>query len=94
MAPDLARRYRVRALDQRGHCDSAHTASYAIDEFVGDVDAFLGLLRHELVALVRGGKTAVLPRETAERMVSVLPRAEIAEIADLATPSPLTNRRS
>ncbi len=32
--------------------------------------------------LVRGGKTAVLPRETAERMVASLPDAELAEVPD------------
>ncbi len=32
--------------------------------------------------LVRGGKTLVLPREVAERMVSAIPHADLAEVAD------------
>jgi pimeloyl-ACP methyl ester carboxylesterase len=34
------------------------------------------------VLLVRGGKTLVLPREIAERMIAAMPHGELVEVAE------------
>jgi pimeloyl-ACP methyl ester carboxylesterase len=62
MAPQLAERYHVLALDQRGHGDSGHTATYTTDDFVGDIEAIRkvwGLDRFILVGLSMGGHNAM-----------------------------------
>lgn len=41
IAEALAPKWRVVSLDQRGHGDSDHAADYAIDAFIGDIDALL-----------------------------------------------------
>lgn len=60
----LAGRFRVLALDQRGHGDSdpAHDADYSDAALLGDLEAFvdaLGLARVSLVALSLGGRVAI-----------------------------------
>ena len=62
MAPQLAERFHVFALDQRGHCDSGYTASYATAEFVDDLDALArvwGIERFVLMGLSMGGHNAM-----------------------------------
>ena len=44
LAEALAPDYRVIALDQRGHGDSSHAATYAREDFLGDIEALLALL--------------------------------------------------
>ena len=60
----LATRYRVLALDQRGHGDSdpAPDTNYSDAALLGDLEAFaeaLGLERISLVALSLGGRVAI-----------------------------------
>jgi pimeloyl-ACP methyl ester carboxylesterase len=64
VAPDLARDHHVLALDQRGHGDTdwAPAGSYAREDFVADVRAFLddrGWPGATLVALSLGGLNAI-----------------------------------
>lgn len=62
MGPELAASFRVIALDQRGHGDSPHTATYATADFVGDAEAFragLGVDRFVLMGLSMGGHNAM-----------------------------------
>src|SRR5436853_7236675 len=64
-ARDLARDYRVLALDQRGHGDTgpAPGDSYATDDYVGDVERFaaaLGLGRFVLVGMSMGGRNGIV----------------------------------
>ncbi|MDP9238893.1 MAG: alpha/beta hydrolase [Chloroflexota bacterium] len=62
MAPALAERFHVVALDQRGHGDSEHAATYGTGDFVEDVEAFaehLGLRRFVLMGLSMGGHNAM-----------------------------------
>lgn len=62
MAPQLAERYRVLALDERGHGDSAHTATYTTADFVADIEAMRqvwGIERFVLVGLSMGGHNAM-----------------------------------
>ena len=60
-APALRERYRVLALDQRGHGESEWAADYGTDAMVADVEAFRRALRLERVALLghsMGGRIA------------------------------------
>jgi pimeloyl-ACP methyl ester carboxylesterase len=62
MAPSLSRRYRLFALDQRGHGDTSHTASYTTQEFVDDLEAMRqhwGIKRFVLMGLSMGGHNAM-----------------------------------
>ena len=57
----LAEHYRVYALDQRGHGESAWTDDYSSEAMVRDVAAFVGALRlarFDLVGLSMGGRNA------------------------------------
>ncbi len=61
-ARPMARHFRVVALDQRGHGDSAWTDDYRGEAMVADVDAFvrqLGLKRFVLLGLSMGGRNAL-----------------------------------
>jgi esterase len=64
VAPDLARDHHVLALDQRGHGDSdwAPGGAYHIEDFVGDIVAFLDDRRWPaatLIALSMGGLNSI-----------------------------------
>jgi esterase len=62
VAPDLARRHHVLALDQRGHGDSDWAPRYDRDAFVGDIAAVLdahGWEAATLVAMSLGGLNAI-----------------------------------
>ena len=83
----LAERYRVLALDQRGHGDTdpAPDGDYGDDALLGDLVAFadaLGLGRLALVALSLGGRVAInfagCHPDRAERLVVVDIGPEIA----------------
>jgi len=85
----LADRYRVLALDQRGHgdTDSAPDGDYSDDALLGDLVAFtdaLGLGRCTLVALSLGGRVAINFAGThpgrVERLVIVDIGPEIAPV--------------
>ncbi|MFC5747464.1 alpha/beta fold hydrolase [Actinomadura rugatobispora] len=69
VAPILARRHRVLALDWRGHGeDRAHDGDFTIDEMAGDIVAFvdaLGLDQVYTVSSSHGGWAAV---EAAQRL--------------------------
>ncbi len=61
-ARSVAPSFRVLALDQRGHGDSAWTDDYGTQAMVDDVDAFtreLGLKRFVLLGLSMGGRNAI-----------------------------------
>src|SRR6266566_7713976 len=63
-AAGLASRYRVLALDQRGHGDSDPPldGDYTVATMAGDLAAFLdalGLARVSIVALSMGGRVAI-----------------------------------
>lgn len=61
-ARPMARRFRVVAVDQRGHGDSAWTDDYSGEAMVADVDAFvrqLGLRSFVLLGLSMGGLNAL-----------------------------------
>src|SRR5262249_54200887 len=71
-------RYRVLALDQRGHGESEWTDDYSGERMVEDVDAFvrtLGLKRFVLLGLSMGGRNAytyaALHPEEVERLIIV-----------------------
>jgi pimeloyl-ACP methyl ester carboxylesterase len=54
-------RYRVLALDQRGHGESDWATEYSVESMVSDVDAFvraLGLKQFALLGLSMGGRNA------------------------------------
>ena len=60
-AAAMQQKYRVLALDQRGHGESAWTDDYSGDAMVSDMDAFqraLGLKRFVLLGLSMGGRCA------------------------------------
>lgn len=62
MAPALAERYHVFALDQRGHGHSGHAPTYDTQDFVDDLEAFVGavgLERFVLMGLSMGGHNAM-----------------------------------
>jgi esterase len=52
LAEALAPDYRVIALDQRGHGDSSHAATYTRAEYLGDIEALLALLDLPQVVLL------------------------------------------
>jgi esterase len=52
VAQALAPRWRVVALDQRGHGDSDHASRYRRDDYLGDLSAFLDHLKVERVVLL------------------------------------------
>jgi pimeloyl-ACP methyl ester carboxylesterase len=63
VAEDLAGRWRVYALDQRGHGRSDRTSDYAIDSLVADVAGFLDALGLKSIILIGhslGGVVAYL----------------------------------
>ncbi len=71
-------KYRVLALDQRGHGETGWATDYAPERMVEDVDAFvraLGLGRFALLGLSMGGRNAyqytALHPETVEKLVIV-----------------------
>jgi len=71
-------KYRVLALDQRGHGETAWATDYTPERMVEDVDAFvrtLGLGRIALLGLSMGGRNAyqytALHPETVEKLVIV-----------------------
>jgi pimeloyl-ACP methyl ester carboxylesterase len=85
----LSARYRVLALDQRGHGDSdpAPDCDYSDDALLGDLIAFadtLGLRRLTLVALSLGGRVAInfagRHPDRVERLVVVDIGPEIAAV--------------
>lgn len=45
LAKDLAPEWRVIALDQRGHGDSGHAATYTRQDYLGDLEAFFAQLQ-------------------------------------------------
>ncbi len=62
MAPQLAQRCHLFALDQRGHGDSGHAPSYRTCEFVDDLHAIVlawGIDRFVLMGLSMGGHNAM-----------------------------------
>src|SRR5437899_2686145 len=95
-AAALASRYRVLALDQRGHGDSdpSPNADYTVATMSADVAALadsLGLDRVSIVGLsmwgrvpillVRGADSDVLSAATAQRMLDENPNTRFAEVA-------------
>ena len=71
-------RYRVIALDQRGHGETEWASDYHPDRMVEDIDAFvraLGLRRFVLLGLSMGGRNAftyaALHPEEVERLIIV-----------------------
>ena len=75
VAAALDDRFRVLALDQRGHGDSARTPSYSFEEMRDDVLAFgdaLGLQRFSLIGHSMGGTVAFLIAEAAPDRVERL----------------------
>lgn len=79
-ACDLARDYRIVALDQRGHGDTgpAPDDSYTTEDYVGDLERFvaaLGLSRFVLVGMSMGGRNSMVYAarhpEQVERLVIV-----------------------
>jgi pimeloyl-ACP methyl ester carboxylesterase len=74
----MRNRYRVLALDQRGHGETEWASDYAPERSVEDIDAFvreLGLKRFALLGLSMGGRNAYtytsLHPEEVERLVIV-----------------------
>lgn len=62
MAPALAKRYHLFALDQRGHGDTSHAETYTTQEFVDDLEAVRlhwGLDSFVLMGLSMGGHNAM-----------------------------------
>src|SRR6185295_7686606 len=62
MAPQLAERYHLFALDQRGHGDSGHARTYTTADFAGDIEAMReawGLDRFIVMGLSMGGHNAM-----------------------------------
>ena len=62
MAPRLAQRYHLYALDQRGHGDSGHPPTYTTQDFVDDLAAmraYWGIDRFVLMGLSMGGHNAM-----------------------------------
>jgi pimeloyl-ACP methyl ester carboxylesterase len=58
MAPHLAERYHLYALDQRGHGDTGHPPTYTTQDFVDDLEAMRahwGIERFVLMGLSMGG---------------------------------------
>lgn len=77
-AQPMQEQYRVLALDQRGHGESAWSEDYAPERMVEDVDAFvreLGLQQFALLGLSMGGRNAyayaAMHPEELERLVIV-----------------------
>lgn len=62
MAPALAERYHLFALDQRGHGDTGHAESYTTQEFVDDLEAVRkhwDIERFVLMGLSMGGHNSM-----------------------------------
>ena len=60
-AEAMQHKYRILALDQRGHGESDWAPDYGVDAMVSDVDAFqraLGLKQFALLGLSMGGRNA------------------------------------
>ena len=75
VAAALEDRFRVFALDQRGHGESARTPSYSFEAMRDDVLAFcdaLGLPRFSLIGHSMGGTVAFLVAEAAPDRVEAL----------------------
>ena len=78
MAPSLARSYHLFALDQRGHGDTSHTATYGTQDFVDDLEAMRrhwDLERFVLMGLSMGGHNAMAyaaqHRSRVERLIII-----------------------
>jgi pimeloyl-ACP methyl ester carboxylesterase len=78
MAPHLAERYHLFALDQRGHGDTGHPASYTTQEFADDIEAVRehwGIERFVLMGLSMGGHNgmayAAQHPERVERLIII-----------------------
>ena len=87
MAPALADRYHVIALDQRGHGDTSHPPTYTTQDFVDDIEAMRevwGLDRFVLMGLSMGGHNGMAyiaahpERVTRAIIVDIPPRLEPA----------------
>ena len=75
MAPQMAQTFHVFALDQRGHGDSGHAASYTTREFVDDLDAVVrawGIDRCVLMGLSMGGHNGMAYAAAHPERVSAL----------------------
>lgn len=78
VAEHLAARYRVVALDQRGHGDSdrADATAYRTDDFVADLDAFVDALHFERFILIGhsmgGHNTIAFTARHPERIVCAI----------------------
>jgi pimeloyl-ACP methyl ester carboxylesterase len=63
MAPKLAERFHVLALDQRGHGDTEYTSTYATADFTADLEALVAQrwvsTRFVLMGLSMGGHNAI-----------------------------------
>src|SRR2546430_15056764 len=95
-AAALAARYRVLALDQRGHGDSdpSPNADYTVATLSADVTAFadtLGLPRFSLVGLSMGGRVAIAFAGQAPRRVD---RLVIVDIRPAISESGMIRRRA
>jgi esterase len=87
-ARELARDYRVLALDQRGHGDSdrAPDGAYGLEQYVGDLERFFAALALPPVVLVgmsMGGRTAMV---FAARHPAQVERLVIVDIGPEAPP--------
>jgi pimeloyl-ACP methyl ester carboxylesterase len=91
-AAAMADRFRVLALDQRGHGETAWIDDYAIDRRVDDIDAFvqaLGLRQIVLLGASMGGMVAYLYTARHPTVVERLVIVEMApDITDLLRTAP------
>jgi pimeloyl-ACP methyl ester carboxylesterase len=86
MAPALAERYHIVALDQRGHGDSGHAATYRTADFVDDLEVIAGQLRLDrfiLMGLSMGGHNAMAYAAAHPHRVSRLVIVDIPPRLDL-----------
>jgi pimeloyl-ACP methyl ester carboxylesterase len=85
-APELARDYRVLAVDQRGHGDSDPAAEYGPELYVRDLEGFVRALHlppFVLVGMSMGGRNAML---YAARHPELVQRLVIVDIGPEAPP--------